>query len=153
MALAKLGAVAEFMQNEFFTLQVGANFYGAVENLILQVGRREERRGTLDSGPKYAFGQGDNFFSATIIATKPELDGTAWTNQTTPASFNELSQLDSNGELNLIQWKIVGESVGDTLTTFAATGFLKQYAIRKGEKGKVLIDILVRIDGDTVSIS
>ena len=153
MALARLGEVAEFMMNEFFTLQVGSSYYLGVENLIIQVSRNEERRGTLDEGPIYAAGQGDNFFSATLILTKPEVDGTAWTNQTTPASFNELTQVDSNKEFNIIQWKIVGESIGDTLTTFAATGFLKQYAIRKGEKGKVLIDILVRITGDTVTIT
>ena len=153
MALSKLGQVAEFMANEQFTLQIGSNYYGFLENLTIQVGRPEERRGTLDSGPEYAFGQGDNFFSGTLVMTKPEMDGTAWTNETTRASINELTQLNSNGELELLQWKIVGESEAGTNMTFAATGWLRQYAARKGDKGKVLVDILVRVQGDTVSIS
>jgi len=148
MALGRLGEVTEFMMNENFTLQVGTNYYLAVENLVIQVSRPEERRGTLDSGAKYAFGQGDNFFSCTLIATKPEVGVGA-------TSFNELSKLDSNGELTSTLWKIIGESVGGggTLTIFAATGVIKQYAVRKGTQGKVVIDILVRILGDTVTIT
>ncbi len=153
MSLTVLGAIAEFIANEKFTLQVGTNFYLSIINLNIQIGRPEERRGTLDSGPHYAFGQGDNFFSGTLTATKPEMDGTAWTTDTTPASFNELSQLNSNGELDSIKWKIVGQSEGGTLMTFAATGWLRQFSVHKGAKGKVEVDILVRVEGDTVSIT
>ncbi len=35
----------------------------------------------------------------------------------------------------------------------AATGVLRNYVVRKGLEGKVLIDIFVRITGDTVAIT
>jgi len=37
--------------------------------------------------------------------------------------------------------------------TFAATGVLRNYTVRKPEEGKVMIDIDVRIEGDKIVIS
>jgi len=50
-------------------------------------------------------------------------------------------------------WKIVAKDLAAATKTFAATGVLKEYDVRKAAEGKVEIDIFVRIIGDTVTIS
>ncbi len=84
---------------------------------------------------------GDSFFTCTLIVTTPEL-----------SSLNTLSQKDSNGSLTSTSWKLVATDLAENTKTFAATGVLRDYFVRRGED-KILIDIFVRIVGDTVSIS
>ena len=110
--------------------------------MSIKVGNTELRQATNDSGPNYVYGMGDNFFTCTLESTTPEL-----------SSLNTLSQKDSNGELTSTAWLIKARDVSATTKTFAATGFLRDYFVRKGTQGKVLIDIFVRIDGDTVTIT
>ena len=50
-------------------------------------------------------------------------------------------------------WKIVAKNKSGASKTFAATGVLRDYDVRKPEEGKVQIDIFVRITGDTITIS
>jgi len=50
-------------------------------------------------------------------------------------------------------WKIVARDVSGSTKTFAATGVLKEYDVKKGEVGFVDIDIFVRITGDTITIT
>ena len=111
-------------------------------NLIFNAARPEDRAATTDAGPVYTYGKGDNWFTATLLVTTPEL-----------SSLNTLSQTDSNGALTSTLWKIVARDVSGSTKTLAATGVLRDYQIRKAEEGKVAIDMFVRITGDTITIS
>jgi hypothetical protein len=139
--MADLGEIAEFVNNEEFSLEVGSDMYTMVRDLQIKIGRPEERRATNDSGPSYAYGQGDNFFACTLVVTTPEL-----------STLNTLTQ-PTAGEFTSTAWKLKANNVSAAAKTFAATGILRDYVVRKGEQGKLLIDIFVRITGDTVTIS
>jgi len=104
------------------------------------VGNNELRQTTNDSGPNYTFGMGDNFFTCTLMLTTPEL-----------SSLNTLTQLTSGAATSTL-WKLVATPITGSAKTFAATGVLRDYFVRRGEN-KLLIDIFVRITGNTVTIS
>ena len=124
------------------TLEVGADNYILLTNLNLHIGRTEDRIATTDGGALYTYGKGDNFFTATLLVSTPEL-----------SSLNTLGQIDSDGDMTSTAWKIVAKDVSGNTKTFAATGVLKEYDISKPQEGKVTIDIFVRITGDTITIS
>ena len=153
--MPNLGEITEIINASELTLEVGSDTYIMLTNLNLHIGRTEERTATTDAGILYTYGKGDNFFTATLVATTPELTTAIdVTNpETTAAGFNVLSQIDSNGDMNTIQWKIVAKNISGATKTFAATGVLREYDISKSPEGKILIDIYVRITGDTISIT
>ena len=153
-----LGAITEIVNSTELTLQVGDDTYILLRDLQININRIENRYATT-GGLVYTYGKGDNSFTATLIYTGPEVDGTAWsgsypTASTTAASFNELTTPNTNGDLNPIAWKIVSNDVSGTTKTFACTGVLRDYTVRKnGAEGVVEVDIFVRITGDTISIT
>ena len=153
--MADLGAITEIVNSSNTFLEVGLDRYVRLLDLNIHIGRPEDRTATTDPNVLYTYGKGDNWFTATIVFTGPEIDGTAFTNATTAASFNELSQLTSDGDMNSIDWKIVATDVSAATKTFAATGVLRDYDVRKPREdgAKVEIDIFVRITGDTISIT
>jgi len=140
--MADLGAITEIVNASELTLEVGTDTYVMLTNLVISVARPEDRAATTDSGPVYSYGKGDNSFTATLLVTTPEL-----------SSLNTLTQIDANGDLTSTLWKIVAKDVSASTKTFAATGVLRDYQVRKIPEGKVEIDIFVRITGDTVTIS
>ena len=140
--MADLGAITEIVNASELTLEVGANTYIMLTNLQLHIGRTEDRTATTDAGVLYTYGKGENFFTATLVVTTPEVD-----------SLNTLGKIDSDGDMTSTAWKIVAADLAGATKTFAATGVLKEYDVRKVEEGKVEIDIFVRITGDTVTIS
>ena len=140
--MADLGTITEIVNASELTLEVGANTYIMLTNLVIHVGRTEDRTATTDAGVLYSYGKGENFFTATLVVTTPEL-----------SSLNTLGQIDSDGDMTATSWKIVAADLAGATKTWAATGVLRSYDVRKGEEGKVEIDIFVRITGDTVSIS
>jgi len=153
--MANLGEITEIVNASELTLEVGNDIYIHLVDLQIHIGRPEDRTATTDAGVLYTYGKGDNFFTATLVFTGPEIDGTAFTNATTAASFNELTQITTNGDMNEIDWKIIAKNTKtpDTTKTFTATGVLREYDVRKPEEGKVEVDIFVRITGDTISIA
>jgi len=140
--MADIGAITEIVNSSELTLEVGADTYIMLTNLQIHVGRTEDRVATTDAGAVYTFGKGENFFTATLLVTTPEL-----------SSLNTLTQIDGDGDMTSTAWKVVGKDVSGATKTFAATGVLKEYDVRKSPEGKVEIDIFVRITGDTVTIS
>jgi hypothetical protein len=78
----------------------------------------------------------------TLVVTTPELD-----------SLNTLTQIDANGALTSTAWKIVYKDKAGSTKTAAATGVLRDFRVYNGDEGVILIDIFVRITGDTVTIS
>jgi hypothetical protein len=153
--MANLGEITEIVNASELTLEVGADNYILLTNLNLHIGRTEDRIATTDGGALYTYGKGENFFTATLLVSTGDLttaiDGS--NPQTVAAGFNVLTQIDTDGDMNPIQWKIVARNVSGATKTFAATGVLKEYDITKPAEGKVTIDIFVRITGDTITIS
>ena len=140
--MANIGEITEIVNASELTLLVGADTYILLKNLEIQVGRTEARDVTTDGGPLYSYGAGDNFFTATLVASTPEID-----------SLNTLTQIDGNGAMSSTAWLIKATNVSGATKTFAATGVLRDYRVKKEAEGKVEIDIFVRITGDTVTIS
>jgi len=139
--MANLGELSEIINATELTLEVGSDRYIHLKDLDLHIGRVENRHPTTD-GIVYTYGKGDNFFTAVLTASTPELD-----------SLNTLTQTDSNGDLTSTSWKIVANNVSGASKTFAATGVLRDTDIKKVSEGVVEITIFVRITGDTVTVS
>jgi hypothetical protein len=140
--MPNLGEITEIVNASELTLEVGSDTYIMLTNLNLHIGRTEERTATTDAGILYTYGKGDNFFTATLVATTPEL-----------SDLNTLSQIDTDGDMTSTLWKIVAKNISGATKTFAATGVLREYDISKSPEGKILIDIYVRITGDTITIT
>ena len=157
--MANLGEIAEIVNASELTLEVGSDNYILLSDLSLHIGRTESRDVVTSGDPIYSYGSGDNYFTATLLVSGEELTKAVTTDsgsdedETNSAGFNVLSQIDSNGDMQSIQWKIVAKNVSGATKTFAATGVLRDYDISKPAEGKVSIDIFVRITGDTISIS
>tara|TARA_R110000787_G_scaffold26836_1_gene74847 strand:+ start:153 stop:572 length:420 start_codon:yes stop_codon:yes gene_type:complete len=139
--MANLGEIAEIVNASELTLEVGSDNYILLTDLDLHIGRPEDRVATTDN-VLYTYGKGDNWFTATLIVSTPEL-----------SSLNTLGQIDSDGDMTSTAWKIVAKNVSGATKTFSATGILREFDIRKPSEGKVNINIFVRITGDTISIS
>jgi len=131
--MANLGEITEFLLAEEFRLDVGVNSHVPLLELQVRIANTEDRASTNDDGPNYFAGMGDNFFTATLKLTHPEL-----------SDLNTLSQKDSNGVLTSRAWLIIGTFLDGTTKTFAATGVLRDYLIRRGQTGKVLMDIFAK---------
>jgi hypothetical protein len=140
--MGNLGEIAEIVNASELTLEVGADNYILLSNLSLHIGRTESRDVVTSGDPLYSYGSGDNYFTATLLVSTPEL-----------SSLNTLTQISANGDLTSTAWKIVAKNVSGATKTFAATGVLRDYDISKPSEGKVTIDIFVRITGDTISIT
>ena len=140
--MANLGEITEIVNASELTLEVGSDNYILLTNLNLHIGRTEDRIATTDGGALYTYGKGDNWFTATLLVSTPEL-----------SSLNTLTQIDGDGDMTSTSWKIVAKDVSGSTKTFAATGVLRDYDVSKPTEGKVTIDIFVRITGDTVTIS
>lgn len=140
--MANIGEITEIVNASELKLMVSTDTYILLKDLEIQVGRTESRDVTTDGGPLYSYGAGDNFFTCTLVASTPEID-----------SLNTLTQIDANGAMTSTAWLIVANNVSGASKTFAATGVLRDYRVRKPAEGKLEIDIFVRIEGDTVTIS
>lgn len=140
--MANLGEITEIVNASELTLEVGSDTYIMLTDLQISVGRPEDRAATTDGGVLYTYGKGDISFTATLVATTPEI-----------SSLNTLTQIDSDGDMSSTAWKIVARDLAGSTRTFAATGILRNFTIRKPEEGKVEIDIDVRVTGDTVTVS
>ena len=141
--MANLGEITELVNADELTLKVSSDTYIMLTDLVIHVGRTENRVATTDAGALYSYGKGENFFTCTLQLTTPEL-----------SSLNTLTQISSDGDMTSTAWLIVANNLSGSTKTLAATGVLKEYDVKKGTDGKyVEIDIFVRITGDTVTIS
>ena len=144
--MADIGAIGEIVNASELTLEVTPDIYIMLQNLTLSVSRPESRDATTDAGALYTYGKGDNFFTATLVITTPELG------DLTP-TFNFLTKIDADGDMPARAWQIVARDVSGNTKTFAVTGVLRSYTITKPSEGKATIDIDVRITGDTITIT
>jgi hypothetical protein len=137
--MANLGEVTEIFNASQLTLGDGTDTYGRLMNLQLHVARTETRTPTTDGAALYTFGKGDSWFSGTIVITHPEA-----------STLNTLTQISATGDMTSTTWQIKGTAKDASTVTWACTGILREYDIRKPLEGPVEIDILVRITTDTV---
>ena len=147
--MGNLGEIAEIVNASELTLEVGSDNYILLTNLSLHIGRPEDRVATTDGGALFTYGKGDNYFTATLLVSTPELSSL-----NTLSKFTNYGTSNDNGDMPSTAWKkIVAKNVAGATKTFSATGILRDYDISKPSEGKVSIDIFVRITGDTISIS
>ena len=144
--MADLGTITEIVNASELTLEVGADVYVALTDLTLHIARPEERTASTGLGSVYTYGKGDNWFRATLEVTTPELG------DVTP-SFNFLTKTDANGDLPSRAWKIVAKDKAGATKTYAVDGVLPEYELKKPQEGTVIIDIFVRITGDSATIT
>jgi len=152
-----LGAITEIANAKETRLAVsrgsGAyDYYVLLKDLELSIGKTEQRDVVTDASALYSYGAGDNFLSGTLLFSAPEVTGTDYSNTTTPASFNELTQGDGNGDLETINWLLIIKDVSGSEKFFTLPGVLRNYVIRKGQEGKTEVDIFIRITSDTITI-
>jgi hypothetical protein len=145
--MANIGEAAEIINASELRLMFSTDTYITLVDLLINVQRPEDRVATTDAGPLYTYGKGNNFFTATLVLTTPEmLDSNA-------VSFSSLSQLNSSGAGTSRAWLVKGTNLSAATVTWACTGILRDYQVRKNDEGKVVIDIFVRITTDTVPVT
>ena len=148
--MANLGEIVEIVNAKELTLEIasGSGVYILLKNLVINVARTEARDVTTDGGPLYTYGAGDNWFTATLTAGVQELL------DTNSVGFNKLTQTDASGAMTSRAWVIKGTQInGSDTVSWACTGYLRDYTVKKDPEGKVKIDIFVRIIGDTVAVT
>ncbi len=144
--MANIGEAAEIINASELTLEVGPDTYITVLELHLHVGRPEDRTATTDAGALFTYGKGDNWFTATLLPTTPELG------DLTP-SYNFLTKIDADGDMPSRAWKLVARDLSGNTKTYALTGILRDYDLRKPREGKAEIDLFVRVTSDTITIT
>jgi len=143
-----IGEIAEIVNASELTLETSTGNYILLTNLSLHIGRPEDRVATTDGGALFTYGKGDNYFTATLLVSTPELSSL-----NTLTKFTNYGTSNDNGDMPSTAWLIKAKDVSGTTKTFAATGVLREYDISKPAEGKVSIDIFVRITGDDISIT
>ena len=140
--MPNIGELAEIVNSTELTLEVSnGDRYILLRDLNLHIGRVETRAPTTD-GVAYVFGRGDNWFTATLLVSTPEL-----------SDLNTLTAISATGTLTSTAWRIVASNVAGAAKTFEADGVLRDYDIRAVSDDIAEIDIFVRITGDTVTVS
>jgi len=104
--MANIGEITEIVNASELTLEVGADIYIMLTNLVIHIGRTEDRTATTDAGALYTYGKGENFFTGTLVVTTPEL-----------SSLNTLTQIDSDGDMTSTLWKIVAADLITLVTS------------------------------------
>lgn len=140
--MANIGETAELMNAKKLELREGSDSYIKIQDLFIHIGRMEDRNATTDGNVHYTVGKGDNYFTATMLATSPEI-----------STFNTRTQTDTDGDLTSTSWTIVGTDRSGNTKTFAATGYLLYFDTYRDAVGAVKTNIFVRITGDTVTIT
>jgi hypothetical protein len=85
--MANIGEAAEIINASELRLMFSTDTYITLVDLLINVQRPEDRVATTDAGPLYTYGKGNNFFTATLVLTTPEMLDTL-----TAVSFSSLSQ-------------------------------------------------------------
>lgn len=141
--MANIGEFAELVNAQNLKLEVGANRYIQLQELDFHLGRPEAREPTTDGGVVYFYGKGDHTFNATLLLTTPEI-----------STFNELTELDDNGNLTTTVFKIIAQPRGGgSNITITVNAVLPDFNIIKPVEGGVIFRVQFRITDDKVIIS
>ena len=141
--MANIGEIAELVNAQNLKLDVGANRYIMLQELDFHLGRPEAREPTTDGGVQYFYGKGDHFFDATLLLTTPEI-----------SSFNDLIELDADGNLPSTIFSIISEPRGGGANaTITVTAQLPDFNIVKPVEGGLIFRVRFRITTDTITVS
>lgn len=141
--MANIGEIAELVNAQNLKLDVGANRYIMLQELDFHLGRPEAREPTTDGGVQYFYGKGDHFFDATLLLTTPEI-----------SSFNNLIELDADGNLPSTTFSIISEPRGGGAdATITVTAQLPDFNIVKPVEGGLIFRVRFRITTDTITVS
>lgn len=141
--MANIGEIAELVNAQNLKLDVGVNRYIMLQELDFHLGRPEAREPTTDGGVQYFYGKGDHYFDSTLLLTTPEI-----------STFNALTELDSNGDLTSVAYKIISEPRGGGANvTITVNAVLPEFNIVKPVEGGVIFRVRFRITDDTVVVS
>ena len=142
--MANIGEIAELINSKNARLDVGSDTYIMVQDIHLHISRRESIDAMTDGNPFYSYGPGDNWFTATLFVTTPELD-----------SLNTLNLIDSAGDMPSTAWKIVytDRAASPASKTFACTGVLRDIDVLKRSKSGATIEMFVRITAGSITVS
>jgi len=142
-----IGEIAELVNAQNLKLGLGdtttTNRYFMLQELDFHLGRPEAREPTTDGGVIYFYGKGDHTFDATLLLTTPEI-----------STFNDLTELDSDGNLPSNDFTILAEPRGGgSNVTITVTAELPDFNIIKPVEGGVLFRVRFRITEDTVTVT
>ena len=141
--MANIGEIAELVNAQNLKLDVGSNRYIMLQELDFHLGRPEAREPTTDGGVQYFYGKGDHFFDATLLLTTPEI-----------SSFNNLIELDADGNLPSTIFSIISEPRGGGANaTITVTAQLPDFNIVKPVEGGLIFRVRFRITTDTITVS
>jgi hypothetical protein len=141
--MANIGDIPELVNAQNLKLDVGSNRYVMLQELDFHLGRPEAREPTTDGGVQYFYGKGDHFFDATLLLTTPEI-----------STFNDLTELNANGDLTNTVFKIIAEPRGGgSDVTITVNAVLPDFNIVKPVEGGVIFRVRFRITDDTVLVS
>ncbi len=141
--MANIGEIAELVNAQNLKLDVGTDRYIMLQELNFHLGRVESREPTTDGGVQYFYGKGDHYFDATLLLTTPEID-----------SFNDLTELDANGDLPSTTFKIISEPRGGgSDATITVVAQLPDFNIVKPIEGGLIFRVRFRIVTDTITVA
>ncbi len=141
--MANIGEIAELVNAQNLKLDIGANRFIMLQELDFHLGRPEAREPTTDGGVQYYYGKGDHYFDATILLTTPEI-----------SFFNDLTELDSDGNLTSTTFSIISEPRGGGANvTITVTAQLPDFNIVKPIEGGLIFRVRFRITTDTVTVT
>ncbi len=140
--MANIGEIAELVNAQNLVLDVGSNRYIMLQELDLHIGRPEAREPTTDGSVQYFYGKGDHYFDATLLLTTPEI-----------SDFNNLTELDSFGDLTTTQFKIIATAREGDTSTITVNAVLPDFNVVKPVEGGVIFRVRFRITDDTVVVA
>lgn len=141
--MANIGEITELVNAQNLKLDIGANRFIMLQELDFHLGRPEAREPTTDGGVQYFYGKGDHYFDATILLTTPEI-----------SFFNDLTELDSDGNLTSTTFSIISEPRGGGANvTITVTAQLPDFNIVKPIEGGLIFRVRFRITTDTVTVT
>lgn len=141
--MANIGEIAELVNAQNLKLDVGNDRYVMLQELDFHLGRPEAREPTTDGGVLYFYGKGDHYFDSTILLTTPEI-----------STFNALTQLDTNGDLTSVEYKIISQPRGGgQAITITVNAVVPDLNIIKPVEGGVIFRIRFRITDDKVTVT
>ena len=139
--MANIGEIAELVNAQNLKLDVGTNRYIMLQDLDFHLGRPEAREPTTDGSVQYFYGKGDHYFDATLLLTTPEI-----------STFNALTELDANGDMTTVAYKIIAEPRGGGAdVTITVNAQLPDFNIIKPVEGGLIFRIRFRIIQDEVT--
>ncbi len=142
--MADIGSINDLVNAQNLKLDVGGDRYIMLQELEFHLGRPEAREPTTDGGVQYFYGKGDHYFDATLLLTTTEIN-----------SFNNLTELDANGDLTTTTFTILAESreSAGSDATITVNAVLPDFNIVKPVEGGLIFRVRFRITDDTVTVN